>query len=65
MGGCIHNPGGFSDMMEEHRKKGFSDRMDKELAGTDGKKVREPGWAELGVVAVALGVIAVLFLIFG
>ncbi len=61
MGGCIHNPGEYKDMMEEHKKKGFSDRMDRELEGKDAKPLRQPGWGELGVVAVILLVLIVLY----
>ena len=63
MGGCIHDPGACKDMMEEHAKKGFSDRMDQQQEGAKGKPLRQPGWAELGVVAGVLLLLGILYIL--
>lgn len=63
MGGCIHNPGENSDRMEEHRKKGFDDWMDRAPVKESYQNAPQAGWFELGVVAAVVGVILIVLLL--
>ncbi|MDL2235233.1 hypothetical protein LJC07_03645 [Christensenellaceae bacterium OttesenSCG-928-L17] len=64
MGGCIHDPSSNRDMMEEHRKKGFDDWMDRAPVKESYKDTPQAGWFELGICAAVILVAAVLLIIF-
>lgn len=61
--GCIRDPGSNKDMMQEHRKKGFDDWMDRAPVKESYQNAPQAGWFELGVCAAVIGVIIVIVLL--
>ena len=58
--GCAQSPHNNKDMMEEHRKKGFDDWMDRAPVQESYSGTRQAGWAELFVTIGAVAVIALI-----
>lgn len=64
MGGCIHCPKEHSDIMEERRKKGFNDWMDRAPVQESYRNVPQAGWFELGVIGAVFLVGTIVFFLF-